>query len=169
MSKVTQAIHEHHHKLLQTLTHHGEALSDGKGDPQALAAFLEGDLIPHAVGEERHLYPLVGQLLKSYGDPTATMLVDHEFIRSYVGKIASAAGALPSASGEERALLASRIAKLVVQLRAILELHLEKEERVYLPLLEGHASLNDQEKALHRMHDAYREGKSAADSATDKP
>jgi hemerythrin-like domain-containing protein len=165
MSKVTGAIHEHHQKLLQTLTQHAEALSNGKGDAEALAEFLEGDLIPHAVGEERHLYPLVGRMLKSYGDPTGTMIVDHEFIRSYVDKIAAATTALRSATNEEHAKLKTRVARLALQLRTILELHLEKEERVYLPLLEKYAQLNDQEQALHQMHEVYQQEKSRARAA----
>ncbi|NIN68731.1 MAG: hypothetical protein GTO63_29300, partial [Anaerolineae bacterium] len=89
----------------------------------------EDDLLPHAIGEERHLYSAVEWLVKSYGQATATMRVDHEFIEGYIRQIAEAVQALQGATEETRPEIESRLRHLALQLEAVLRVHLEKEER----------------------------------------
>lgn len=60
MSSVSEAIRHHH------------------------PAFLKHNLLPRAIGEEQHLYPVVDGLVKAHGQATATMRVDHECIAAYI-------------------------------------------------------------------------------------
>jgi hemerythrin-like domain-containing protein len=167
MSKLTEAIHNHHQQLVREIGERAKAFATKPSEAtgRALADFLRTELLPHAAGEEKHLYPLVGQLVKAHGDGTETMRVDHEFIRNYAEQIASAAKALGSQKdGERSASSANRIERLVTELQAIVRLHLEKEERVYLPMLEKHASAETQQRTLESIHEDYRESRQHAHS-----
>lgn len=159
MSKVSEVIHRHHQTLLETLTKQVRALREGQpeANPEALLTFLKDDLLPHAKGEERHLYPTVEPLLKAHGKATASMSVDHEFIEDYIGQIEETIQHLRIAETEDHARLLHQLHLLILQLEAILKVHLEKEERVYLPLFEQYLSETEQQQVLDRMHEAYKE------------
>jgi hemerythrin-like domain-containing protein len=85
------------------------------------------------------------------------MSVDHEFIRRYIEQINEAARALESASSQEKAALQVKLERLTLQLQAVLTLHLEKEERVYIPIMEEHMPEDEQERVLVGMHEQYEE------------
>jgi hemerythrin-like domain-containing protein len=155
MSQITEAIHNHHQELMARLTEHVTALVTDRADadPEGLVEFLTGDLLPHAAGEERHLYPAVDPLLREHGRPTETMSVDHEFITAYIRQIEDTVETLRGATVEERTALLGRLQRLAVQLDAIMHLHLEKEERVYLPLFERYLADEEQRQVLDGMHE----------------
>lgn len=157
MSTVGEMIRAHHAELIESLRRQASALADKRpdADAAAFAAFLQKELLPHAVGEERHLYPAVDPLIKTRGVATATMSVDHEYIEEYIRQIAAAAQALAQASAAERAALAERLGRLALRLEALLEVHLAKEERVYLPFFEQYLSEDQQQAVLDGMHAAY--------------
>ncbi len=159
MSQVSDAIRNHHQELARMLAAQVAALVEGRpeADPQALATLLEDDLLPHAIGEERHLYSAVEFLVKTHGQATATMRVDHEFIEGYIRQIGEAVQALQGATEETRPEIESRLRHLALQLEAVLRVHLEKEERVYLPLFEQYLSESEQQQVLDNMHAAYEE------------
>ena len=153
------AVRAHHRHLLEALDHHLTALSarasagDGVAEAQALARFLAEELRPHARGEERALYPAVDPLVSRYARPTATMSIDHEHIDRYVSEIEQAARAAAAAPLEQRAEALEGLLRRALQLAAIFRLHLEKEERVYLPLFEAHLSPEEQRRVLEAMHE----------------
>jgi hemerythrin-like domain-containing protein len=155
MSTVGEAIHNHHQELANTL--HGYVSTLGASTPisdaRALVAFLQDDLLPHAVGEEAYLYPAVDPLVKEYGRATATMMVDHEYVKRYIVQIEAAVKQLASAAPEARAAQQSALQQLCLQLEAVLLVHLDKEERVYLPLFEAHLSPEVQQRILDGMHE----------------
>jgi hemerythrin-like domain-containing protein len=155
MSTVSEAIHNHHQELASTLHGYVTAIGEGTsaGDPQALVAFLQGELLPHAAGEEAYLYPAVDPLVKEYGRSTATMIVDHEHIKDYIAQIEATAQALATAAPDARAAQEIVLQRLCCQLEAILLVHLDKEERVYLPLFEAHLSPEMQQRILDGMHE----------------
>jgi iron-sulfur cluster repair protein YtfE (RIC family) len=147
--------------LAKTLEAH--ARGTGRGELQiereAFVAFLKGDLIPHARGEERHLYPLVDDLVRNYGKATATMMVDHEFIADYVSRIEQTTAELATTlDGERRERLSQTLHDLALQLDAIVKLHLAKEERVYLPLIAEHTAEARQRDVLYAIHESYQRG-----------
>ncbi|HLH78610.1 MAG TPA: hemerythrin domain-containing protein [Candidatus Binataceae bacterium] len=162
MNILPEAIRKHHLNLAKTLEGHVQAVGGDGAQMQrdALVAFLEKDLLPHAHGEERHLYPLVDTLVQKYGKPTATMVVDHEFIAAYVAKIEKVAQELASATArDQRGRLLRRLRGLALRLDAIVELHLAKEEQIYLPLIEERVGEERQRAVLRAIHDAYGKDK----------
>lgn len=118
---------------------------------QDLVRFLSAELLPHARAEEAHLYPAVEPLIRAWGQATATMRIDHEFIEDLVRRIGSEADP-------------ETLRELILGLKAVFQLHLEKEERVYLPLIADHLSAEAQEQILRAMH---AEGEPAAEPVLD--
>ena len=170
MSHVSEAIRSHHQELMKTLTAQVAALVESRPetDPPALARFLQDELLPHAAGEEQHLYPMVDSLVKAHGQATATMSVDHEFIEGYIRQIGEAVQTWRGAGQEQRATSLGRLQRLALQLEAVLQVHLEKEERVYLPLFEQYLADEEQQRALDGMHEAYEpQGQSADPTVLD--
>lgn len=155
MGTLSEAMRDHHRELADRLATQAAALEAGPaaGDVEALVAFLEGELLPHAAGEERHLYPVVDPLVAQHGRPTATMSVDHEYIAGYVRQIAELAHALRTADETQRSALWPRLLRVVVQLDGLFTVHLAKEERIYLPLLDRYVSPEGQQGILERLHE----------------
>lgn len=161
MSTLTQAIRNHNQSLAKTLQAHARGVGGGESQTErdAFVAFLKGDLLPHARGEERHLYATVDKLVREHEKPTATMMVDHEFINDYVTKIELITHRLKSAGDSEQARLLRELRELSLRLDAIFELHLAKEERVYLSLIEKHPHETRQRQVLEAIHESYEEEK----------
>jgi uncharacterized protein (DUF2249 family) len=157
MSKVSEAIHNHHQEIIANLGRHVAAIAEGKGtpDPRGLVEFLKGDLTPHAEGEEAAMYPAVDPLVKQYGKATDTMAIDHEYIKGYIEKIATTVAKI-EAEGTTPALEAD-LKKYAYKIEALLEAHLDKEERVYVPLFERYLPEAEQQRILDAMHEAYEE------------
>ncbi len=159
MSQVRTAIHNHHAELLDTLTKYGEQLSSRPAsfDSAQVINFLKNDLLSHASGEEEYLYPAVENLIKAHGQATATMQVDHQFIKDYVHRIEVAAAALTHADSESQEASKKQLERLILDLEAIFKLHLEKEEQVYLPLFEKYLPIEEQQRILDGMHENIEE------------
>ncbi len=159
MSHVKEAMHNHHQEMVVTLGKHVAALLEksAEANPAALVDFLNNELMPHAKGEEAYLYPAVDPLIKTHGSATATMSVDHEFIGNYVREIEATTAALKAATNGNQAVLWQRLQQLSLQLQGIFLLHLEKEERIYLPLFEQYTSEEEQERILNSMHESGTE------------
>lgn len=155
MNSVTQTFRDHHRELANQLSNYVSQIIQGKpdADPQAFAAFLKNDLLGHAAGEEAALYPLMDDILRAHGKPTATMSVDHEYLTGYIEQIQQVANELGRLAPDAQTEMRSRLARLGVEVQAIFEMHLAKEERVYLPLFEKHLSLQEQQAVLDAMHE----------------
>ncbi len=156
MDTVGDTIRQHHRELAKILNMHAEALAEGRpqASPQVLVEFLKNELLPHARGEEASLYPTMNELVRDHGQATATMSVDHEFIGDYVRQIEETVRALASAPEAERPALRKQLIRLALQLEALFDVHLQKEERVYLPLLEKYLTPEEQQEVLTGMHEA---------------
>lgn len=154
MSKVTQAFRDHHRELSNQLSNYAASFAQGEktADAQAFAAFLKNDLVPHAAGEEAQLYPLVDDLVRAHGKPTATMRVDHEYIQDYVTQIEAAADELAHTAPDKQTALRAKLGRLGLELNALFQVHLAKEEEVYLPLFEQYVSDEAQQRVLDAMH-----------------
>lgn len=138
--------------MMAILARRANALERPGGDPADLVAFLRAELLPHAKGEEAYLYPAVEPLLRQESMATATMSIDHEHIVGYVDRLAAASERLAVADVDEREARLIEVRILAAQLEALLRVHLEKEERVYLPLLERHLSASRQAEIVEGMH-----------------
>ncbi len=155
----SETIHDQHRTLLHRLAEQTAAVTAGYpgADLEALVAFLKGEVLDHAIGDERHLYPLVEPLLKAYGRATATMSADHEVIAEYVRQIEQTARTLRTAGPDRQGTGRSDLLRLLTELGAVLRVHMEKEERIYLPLFEKYVPDEGQRRVLNRMHEG-REG-----------
>jgi uncharacterized protein (DUF2249 family) len=153
-SSVADAISAHHRELGAHLAAEVAALEQETSDGSGLVAFLTGELLPHAAGEERRLYPVVNRLIPEHGTPTATMTLDHEYIEAAARQIAELARQLQSA-GDEATRVSTRraLTRAAVQLEAVVRLHTSKEERAYLPLVARNLSVAEQERLLDDLHE----------------
>jgi iron-sulfur cluster repair protein YtfE (RIC family) len=157
MSTLRDAIHNHHRKLQETLREHVDALVKRRADAREFVAFLKRELLPHARIEERHLYPAVDTLVREHGRPTATMEVDHEFIADYAERIERLNDALILENAEEQVVPEALLRQLAVELEAVVQLHLAKEERIYMPLFEQYMTSGEQRTLLDKIHESYEE------------
>ena len=177
---LTSAIREHHRSLVNTLDDYAKEIDALGADSGAgydatelthlldgVTGFLSGELLPHAQGEERTLYPALDPVLREHGRPTATMSVDHEYLGQYVREVATLAEQLRTASVSERTALARRLQREMIQLQGLFHVHLDKEERVYLPLIDQAIADGDQQALLAALH-AEAEGATPAHQA-DEP
>ncbi|MCC7163673.1 MAG: DUF2249 domain-containing protein [Anaerolineae bacterium] len=155
MSQVTQAFREHHRELANQLSKYVAQIVQDKADadPQGFAAFLKNELLPHATGEESALYPRMDEIIRAHGKPTATMTVDHEYLTGYIEQIQLVSKELGRLAPDAQTEMRARLARLGIEVQAIFEMHLAKEERVYLPLFEQHLSLEEQQRILDTMHE----------------
>jgi len=152
-----RAIREHHRQIRDALRQRVAAALDrgARDDLNALVALLEGDLLGHARAEQQHLYPLMDELVREHGRATATMDIDHEAIADAVGRVAVAVERLRVArERQDRMTVRSELREALLRLDTLLDVHLDKEERVYLPLLEEHVSPESQASLIARMSES---------------
>jgi iron-sulfur cluster repair protein YtfE (RIC family) len=96
-------------------------------------AFLERGLLPHALGEDAVIYPVVGRVL---GDlrSTATMSRDHLEIVRLVDQLAHLARRCTEPATRR---VRRDLRRTLYAIDAVVSLHVDKEEELYLPLLEA--------------------------------
>ncbi|MBI2983716.1 MAG: DUF2249 domain-containing protein [Chloroflexi bacterium] len=145
---------EHHRAIRDRLARRSErALERGERDDlNALIALLEGDLLVHARAERDHMYPAVDELVRQHGRATATMDIDHEVIAKRVRTVALVVERLRVSRGRERTEAKRALREALLRLEALLDVHMEKEERVYVPLIETHLSVDERRALLGKMH-----------------
>jgi uncharacterized protein (DUF2249 family)/iron-sulfur cluster repair protein YtfE (RIC family) len=157
MAKATarEALRHHHEELAGKMAGYVDALTGGPAavDTEPFIRFLHEELLPHAAGEERYLYPAVEPLLKAHGMATATMRMDHRAIEGYVQALEHAADRLRNAEGAERARAVRETSRLAWQLQALFDVHLQKEEQVYMPLFGRYTSEDALQRIIQQMHE----------------
>lgn len=100
--------------------------------------FLRGELLPHAEAEELAVYPAAETVLRARGGAVDAMVLEHGRITRLVSEL------------EEAADDPVRAAGILHALQAVTLLHLEEEERVYLPALAG-LSAEEAEELAERL------------------
>lgn len=163
-----EALRQHHEELAGKMAGYADALTGSvpAADPEPFVRFLREELLPHAAGEDRYLYPAVEPLLKAHGMATATMRMDHRAIERYVGALEETASRLRNAEGAARLEAVRDLTRLTWQLQALFEVHLQKEEQVYLPVLAQYAPEAEQQRIIAQMHETPGE-RPAADAQPD--
>jgi hemerythrin-like domain-containing protein len=153
MNEATESIRQHHRRLAGLLAEHVEAVSEPPPDVRydELRLFLQQQLLPHAAAEEAHLYPALEPVIAKYGRATDTMSVEHDIIKRYVGDIEEILYELETGAAEDESCRLRALRRKILQLQAILALHLEKEERVYLPLFSRHIPSGEQRRIVAEM------------------
>lgn len=156
-AQAVDAVMEHHAELAGTLGRHIERLLNTaiSGDlhaaektKQALLAWCETELIPHALAEEASMYP------KAHEDPSARLLIDamiteHRDIVALIQRIRSASNPI-------------LVAAKAKALGTLFESHLAKENEQILPLLAASKDVSLAE-ILGGMHELLGAGTDEAD------
>ncbi len=154
MTDIVETIRERHRSLSVRLASRiAMALDRGaRDDLNAIVALLEGELLGRLRAEQRHLYPAVDGLIREHGSATATMVLDHEAIEALVGRVAAAVERL-RAAGErkERTAAKQQLREALLRLDTLLQVHLSKEERVYLPLVETRLAPAERARLLEEL------------------
>ena len=161
-ARAVGAVKDHHAQLAGALAFQVEALIDAadRGDlPGADAAsnvlvqWCQAELIPHALAEERAMYPVARE------DPRIRLLVDamlaeHRDLVALIEAIRAAAGPVRAAANAQA-------------LRSLFESHLVKENEQILPLLagSGEVSLADVLGDMHELIGGHGRDESAGESA----
>jgi len=159
LSDIGKTLRDDHRRIRTELAENvRRALDRGtRDDLNALLALLQGELLAHARAEQTDLYPTVDRLVHEYGRATATMDIDHEKIAVQVRHIAAAVERLRAARERMPRMEArTELREALLRLDTLLDVHLEKEERVYVPLLEQHLSPAEQGSLLERFEGAER-------------
>ncbi len=139
MARPTDPMRDHHKALEEQL--HGffnfiETLdkfgAEEKEKLKEFAAFLKNDILPHAEGEEKHLYKKVGELM---GNPlfTKTMEIDHQHITRFISDLETETNNIFKEAAD---VTIKKLKQTAGKLQGIMELHFQKENDVYLPILD---------------------------------
>jgi uncharacterized protein (DUF2249 family) len=164
------AIRDHHARLARTMADHALTVRRSidrlasSADPQAaMVAFSVGEVLPHALAEERTLYA-AGAELPQTRLLAGAMTREHAILRGLVGDL-------------EKARTPGEAAGAATALDALFQAHLEKENDVLLPalidagvdlasLLEGmHEILGEEEHAAPQEHQCACGGHDAPGTA----
>lgn len=113
--------------------------------------FLTDHLLPHARAEETSLYQEVGHILGSQ-EATLTMCHDHLAIAQLAGELATLRSEV---SGEVLSMDQARaIRRVLYGLHTLISAHFEKEEGIYLPLLERNLTRGEARRVCAALHTA---------------
>jgi hemerythrin-like domain-containing protein len=141
MPRVTEPLREEHAELrphIEALKTAADALSGnwsqevGAKIDEAIE-FLSGHLIPHAVAEEKALYPVVCQVMGA-DSATKTMSRDHVEVAALTEQLQELRTQLTEANPAEATT--NDLRRLLYGLYTLVQVHFAKEEEVYLPLLD---------------------------------
>lgn len=167
MSQIIERIQGRHQEILNALNAlSGAVVADAVGiHSLQLIGFLRHKLLPHMHNEEDHLYHLVDALIAGQSmSVTATMTIDHQFVERQIGWIDEClrAARLNSSQHSERRTIGRELELLLAQLNAVLKLHLQREEQVYLTLLRHYTNHGIGSQIRLHMQRVYGDGKANA-------
>jgi uncharacterized protein (DUF2249 family)/iron-sulfur cluster repair protein YtfE (RIC family) len=155
-----EAMLEHHRKLGEELAGHADAVSRAvaAGRPYGaavadLVAYLAEEVLPHAAGEERVIYPAVA-VHAGMAATVGEMISEHVTLSALGARVATVT------DGTAAAEHAQRIAGLFT-------VHAAKENDVLLPALLADKSV-DLAALLARMHDTAGQGDASASAAASR-
>lgn len=164
MTTLTQPLRDEHKELyphIEALKIAGMAIH-GKLDQNGLDLidesheFLTNHLLPHARAEEMVLYPAVQKAMGSKF-ATATMSRDHVEVETLTEELAALRRQV---SGTDIGVtLANELKHVLYGLHTLVKVHFNKEEEVYLPLLDESLTAAEADDLFRRMEEAAGEAK----------
>ena len=123
----------------------GASVEEQRTTMAFVARFLDEHIRSHAAWEEAKLYPLVDSKASRGPEPfSASMRHEHRII----GRSIDALAQLGSAPTPD----AAAFARAANRLLGVISAHFEKEEEVFLPILDRSMSREELEKALGSKH-----------------
>ena len=164
MVNITQPLRDEHAELYRSIealrqaadTINESLTSSAHDQIEQAYLFLTSRLFPHAQAEEKVLYPMVQKIMGSE-QATATMNRDH----AEVAQLTEELGTLRVHRSQLTitSIQARTLRRVLYSLYAILKLHFEKEEDIYLPMLDGKLTPDEARVMMEGMNSAYREAK----------
>lgn len=156
-----EAMLAHHRILGEQLNERVNAVAAAAaGQPRkaavaGLAAFLAGEILPHAAAEEETIYPAAAAL-DGLAGTVSEMIAEHRALAEAAGRLAGMAGAADAAG------LAEEIARLFAA-------HVARENDVLLPALlaSGNADLSALLASMHARTEQAAHAAAAAGPALD--
>lgn len=158
-AEAAEAVERHHAEMAGTLTVlveslHSAAVAGNQMQAsvarERLVAWLRDDLVPHALAEEKAMYP-AAQALPEGRLLVTGMLAEHTVITSLASEVAAAPDPV-SAYGADRAL------------KVMFDSHLAKENELVLPLLVADPAVSVA-ALLGGMHELLGGSSASADSS----
>jgi iron-sulfur cluster repair protein YtfE (RIC family) len=164
MSALTQPLRDEHKELMpqvETLQLAGDAVhevltSSDRAQIDQAYTFLTHHLIPHAMAEEKALYPVVQKVMGAE-EGTATMSRDHFEVERLTQELDLLRSKITESGITVKQVNALR--SVLYGLHAIVILHFAKEEEVYLPLLDARLSPGEAQAMFAAMEAAAKEAK----------
>ena len=164
MTTLTQPLREEHKELfphieslkLAGMAVHGTLSQASLDLIDEAYAFLTTHLLPHAHAEEAALYPVVQKVMGTpYG--TATMSRDHVEVERLTRELSALREQLsPTEIGAAKA---NELKRVLYGLYTLVKVHFDKEEEVYLPLLDANLTAEDARAMFEAMEAAAGEAK----------
>lgn len=157
----TQSIREEHRELLphvdamRLVAHHVGRIpmEDLRRELDTVHSFLVDHLIPHAVAEDRVLYPAVAQIMRAR-EATATMSRDHAEVERLTRELEELRGELRP--GRMAETLEDGLRRVLYGMYTLVRVHFAKEEEIYLPLLDRHLTPGEAAELSERLEAAVR-------------
>lgn len=170
--QATRPIREEHRQLLPHIEalrvladSIGEApVEDVVGGLDEAHEFLAHHLIPHALAEDRALYPVVARLMGAEA-ATATMSRDHV----EVGRLAEALPVLRERVRRGETGVERDLRRILYGLYALVSLHFAEEEEIYLPLLDERLTEAEASELFEAMEAAAGEAHREVPPASGPP
>jgi len=143
----------HRRELMSKLDEQVGSISGGRAERgiDELRLFLHREVLPLADADDLHLRPAV-ERVSGRGLETSSMSLDCEVTRRYVNDVEEIMYKLETgARRDDRAQLEAELIEKATRLQAVVELLVERESRIYLPLLEEHLSEDELREILRAM------------------
>lgn len=164
MTTLTQPLRDEHKELyphievlkIAGMAIHGKLDQNGRELIDESYEFLSKHLLPHARAEEAVLYPAVQKAMGSR-HATATMSRDHVEVEALTDELADLRKQI---SGPDIGVtLANELKRVLYGLHTLVNVHFNKEEEVYLPLLDESLTADEAKELFERMEEAAGEAK----------
>jgi hemerythrin-like domain-containing protein len=114
-------------------------------------------IIPHALAEDKALYPIIQKVMGSR-HATETMSHDHMVISNLTRELSYLRSHVSGLSVTKDQVCSLR--RVLYGLYLMVKVHIDKEEEVYMPLLEENLKPEEFNKMMNSLEAAVRESKS---------
>lgn len=165
MPSITQPLREQHQKLMRQVEQL-RAIADKVGDTPSevlqsvlddIYAFLVQQLIPHGQAEKSTFYPMINKVV-GVEQITEALMYDHQEVERLTDELAALREELATSDLDEDQIKTLR--RVLYSLYALVKLHFEKEEEIFLPLLDKHLTSDEAQKLFANMKQASRPSRS---------
>lgn len=156
MAEAEEIIHTYHRASLTRIDAAVRELDERDGEAAFNGALfsLGEDVIRYIQANEVSLYPAVAPLVRSDEEVMAPMIFDIRAIDERINEAEELTLVAPTAPPDAQREIREKIERLAAQLEALIQVHIRKLERLYLPLLRE-MTPEDRQTILDRLAAEY--------------